>query len=66
MNDKPLLSVLTTLVIVACIVGLVVAVQHTQRGDTEDGATVSGPVSKTVVELLAPNRRAACCRRRNC
>ena len=45
--------VLTTLVILACFGGLVVAVQHTQRGDTEE-PTFSGKVSKTVVELQAP------------
>lgn len=51
MNDR-LRRVLTTLVILACIGLLVVAAQHTRRGDTED-ATVSGG-EKTVVELLAP------------
>jgi hypothetical protein len=51
--------VLTTLVIIACIGGLVLAVQHTRRGDTEDGVTVSGgaggaTASKTIIELQAP------------
>jgi hypothetical protein len=45
--------VLTTLVILACIGGLVIAVQHTQRGD-KDEPTFSGKVSKTIVELQAP------------
>jgi hypothetical protein len=52
-NDN-LRRVLTTLVIIACIGGLVIAVQHTQRGDKEEGVTVSGKVSKTIVELQAP------------
>jgi hypothetical protein len=46
--------VLTTLVIIACGAGLVIAAQHTQRGDKEDGVIVSGNVSKTIVELQAP------------
>jgi hypothetical protein len=47
--------VLTTFAIIACIGGLALAVQHTQRGDKEDAITVSGAkASKTVVELLAP------------
>jgi hypothetical protein len=55
MNDN-LRRVLTTLVIVACLVGLVIAAQHTRRGDTEDGVTISGaaPAPKTIIELLAP------------
>jgi hypothetical protein len=44
--------VLTTLVIAACIVGLVVMVQHTQRGD-KDEPKFTGQ-SKAVVELKAP------------
>jgi hypothetical protein len=47
--------VLTTLVILACIGGLIVAVQHTRRGDEEEGVAISGAqASKTIVELLAP------------
>ena len=54
MNDN-LRRVLTTLVIAACLVGLVIAAQHTRRGDTEDVA-ISGaaPAPKTIIELLAP------------
>ena len=54
MNDT-VRRVLTTVVILGCIGLLVVAAQHTRRGDTEDPA-ISGPapVSKTVVELEAP------------
>jgi hypothetical protein len=44
--------VLTTLVIAACMVGLVVMVQHTQRGD-KDEPKFTGQ-TKTVVELQAP------------
>jgi hypothetical protein len=51
-NDT-LRRVLTTLVIIACMAGLVIAAQHTQRGD-KDEPTFSGKVSKTVVELQAP------------
>jgi hypothetical protein len=46
--------VITTLVIMACIGGLALAVQRTQRGDKEADVTVSGRVSKTIVELEAP------------
>jgi hypothetical protein len=53
MNDT-LRRVLTTLVLIACAVGLVIAAQHTQRGDKESDITVSGQVSKTIVELEAP------------
>jgi hypothetical protein len=53
MNDN-LRRILTTLVIIACAAGLVIAAQRTQRGDKEDAVTVSGQVSKTIVELLAP------------
>ena len=54
MNDN-LRRALTIVVILACIAGLVVAVQHTRRGDTEDAVTVSGAaVPKSVVDLLAP------------
>ena len=53
MNDT-LRRVLTTLVIVACAVGLVVAAQHTQRGDKEADVAVSGQAPKTIVELEAP------------
>ena len=53
MNDT-VRRVLTTLVIIACGVALVIAAQHTQRGDKEDGVVVSGNVSKTIVELQAP------------
>jgi hypothetical protein len=66
-NDT-LRRILTTLVIIACGFGLVVAAQHTQRGDKEDGVTVSGtgtgngttgsdasaPASNVIVELKAP------------
>jgi hypothetical protein len=53
-NDT-LRRVLTTLVIIACIVGLVIAAQHTQRGDKEDAVTVSGVTApKSIIELLAP------------
>ena len=52
--NNTLRRVLTTLVIIACIAGLVIAAQHTQRGDKEDAATVSGKVSKTIIELVAP------------
>jgi len=47
--------ILTTIVIILCVGALVVAAQHTRRGDTED-ADISGPapVSKTIVELEAP------------
>lgn len=45
--------VVTTLVVIGCIALLVVAAQHTQRGDKEDAA-ISGQVSKTIVELEAP------------
>ena len=48
MNDT-VRRVLTTLVILACFAGLVVAVQHTQRGD-KDEPTFSG----SIVELQAP------------
>jgi hypothetical protein len=51
-NDN-LRRVLTTLVIIACMAGLVLAVQHTQRGDKGE-PTFSGKVSKTIVELQAP------------
>jgi hypothetical protein len=44
--------ILTTIVILLCMVGLVIAAQHTRRGD-EDEATITG-VQKSVVELLAP------------
>jgi hypothetical protein len=47
--------VLTTLVIIACGVGLVIAAQHTQRGDKEDQVAVSGAAApKAIIELLAP------------
>jgi hypothetical protein len=53
-NDN-LRRALTTLVIIACIGGLVIAAQHTQRGDKEDAATVSGVTApKSIIELLAP------------
>jgi hypothetical protein len=45
--------VLTGLVILACIAGLAIAVQHTQRGD-KDEPKFTGQVSKAVVELKAP------------
>ncbi|MEY2430868.1 MAG: hypothetical protein QOC92_593 [Acidimicrobiaceae bacterium] len=45
--------VLTTLVIAACVVGLAVAVQHTQRGD-KDEPKFTGQASKSVIELQAP------------
>ena len=44
--------ILTTVVIIACFGGLVIAAQHTERGDKEE-PTVSG-APKTVVELQAP------------
>jgi hypothetical protein len=54
MNDT-LRRILTTLVIIACGVGLVIAAQHTQRGDKEDAVTVSGVTApKSIIELLAP------------
>jgi hypothetical protein len=54
MNDT-VRRILTTLVIVACGVGLVIAAQHTQRGDKEDAVTVSGVTApKSIIELLAP------------
>jgi hypothetical protein len=57
-NDN-LRRVLTALVIVACAVGLVIAAQHTRRGDTEDvaisgGGESAGAASAPVVELVAP------------
>jgi hypothetical protein len=45
--------ILTTLVIAACVVGLVVMVQHTQRGD-KDEPKFTGQ-TKAVVELKAPD-----------
>ena len=46
---------LTTIVILLCIGGLVLAAQHTQRGDKEDGVTVSGAAGPTsAVTLIAP------------
>jgi hypothetical protein len=47
---------LITLVVFACIAGLVLAAQHTRRGDVEDDATVTGVqgTANSVVELQAP------------
>ena len=55
MNDT-LRRILTTLVIAGCAVGLVIAAQHTRRGDTEDQVSVSGAAApkSIIVELLAP------------
>ena len=53
MNDT-VRRILTTIAIVLCIGALVVAAQHTRRGDTEDAAISGQPESKTVVELEAP------------
>jgi hypothetical protein len=50
MNDR-LRRVLTTLVILACIGLLIVAAQHTRRGDTEDATTTGG---NSVVQLMQP------------
>ena len=44
--------VITTLVIVACIGGLALAVQHTERGDKDVASLTGAP--RTVVELQAP------------
>ncbi|MEY2421545.1 MAG: hypothetical protein QOI95_1612 [Acidimicrobiaceae bacterium] len=48
--------VLTTLVIIACVGGLVIAVQHTQRGDKDEPTFSgnSGKASTSIVELKAP------------
>ena len=73
MNDT-LRRVLTTLVIIACIGGLVFAAQHTRRGDTEeptftgngDAADAAGgdtgnssQASRAIVELQAPTPDSA-------
>jgi hypothetical protein len=44
--------ILTTLVILACFGGLVIAAQHTERGDKDEPSVSGAP--KTVVELQAP------------
>lgn len=44
--------ILTTLVILACMGGLVIAAQHTERGDKDEPSVSGAP--KTVVELQAP------------
>lgn len=43
---------ITTLVILACIGGLVIAAQHTERGDKDEPKISGAP--RTVVELQAP------------
>ena len=68
MNDT-LRRVLTTLVIIACIGGLVLAVQHTRRADEGDptltgvSGTGSGsggdPVATPIIELQAPTPDSA-------
>ena len=45
--------ILTTLVILACLGGLVIAAQHTERGDKDEPSVSGAP--KTVVELQAPS-----------
>lgn len=49
---RRLRRIVTTLVILACIGGLVVAAQHTERGDKEEPAISGAP--RNVVELQAP------------
>ena len=56
MNDT-LRRVLTTLAILACFGGLIIAAQHTERGDKDEPTftgTGSGSASGTIIELEAP------------
>ena len=64
MNDT-LRRVLTTLVIIACAVGLVVAAQHTQRGDKEDPRRSAARRRRRSSSCRRRRRRATCSRRRN-
>jgi len=45
-----------TVAVFACIAGLILAAQHTRRGDVEDDATVTGiqGTGNSIVELQAP------------
>jgi hypothetical protein len=53
-NDT-LRRVLTTLVILACFGGLIIAAQHTERGDKDEPTfTGTGSGSATIIELEAP------------
>jgi len=52
--------ILTTLVVFACIALLVVAAQHTRRGDEEDASTVTGVQGEDpAVDQLAPARESS-------